>query len=214
MKVLKKQGPVLALAALAGVAWAQEPQAPAAGAAPPPSMAMSSNGPAVTSRLSTVSATVQAVYPDKRSLTLVGPDGKPQTIFVNEKVKLDRIKAGDKVRVSFYQGLAAQIAKNGQTVTDPAAATFTYKNPNAPGGGAGASVTVTVKILGIDPGTNKVAFEAQDGTRHVVAVRSPNMKKFIRTLQPGDMVDVTYTESLAVNVTAAPGAAAKPATGN
>jgi hypothetical protein len=174
---------------------------------------MSANLPAVTSRLSTLTATVQAVYPDKRSLTLVGPDGKVQTIFVDQKVKLDRLTAGDKVRVSFYQGLAAQIAKNGQTVADPAGSTFAYKNPNGPGGGAGASVTVTVKILGIDPGTNKVAFQAQDGTQHVVAVRSRNMKKFIRTLNPGDTVDVTYTESVAVSVIPASHATAAPAGG-
>jgi translation initiation factor IF-1 len=200
----------LVLAAMSSSTWAQ--QAAPATASPPPSMAMS-NTPAVTSKLSTVTATVQAVYPDKRSVTLVGPDGNPQTIFVSEKVKLDRIKAGDKVRVSYYQGLAAQIAKNGQTVTDPAGSTFAYKNPNSPGGGAGASVTVTVKILGIDPGTNKVAFEAQDGTRHVVAVKSPNMRQFIRTLKPGDVVDVTYTESVAVTVMPAPGASAPSASG-
>jgi hypothetical protein len=210
---VKKQLPILVLATMAaGYASAQQTAAPAA--APAPSTAMSANTPAVTSRLSTVTATVQAVYPDKRSITLVGPDGKVQTIFVDEKVKLDRIKAGDKVKVSFYQGLAAQIAKNGQTVTDPAGSTFAYKNPNGPGGGAGASVTVTVKILGIDPGTNKVAFQGQDGSQHVVAVKSPDMKKFIRTLKPGDTVDVTYTESVAVSVTPAAHAHSAPAASN
>jgi hypothetical protein len=204
MSVVLKQIPILVLATMAGYASAQQTAAPAGGA-PPASTAMSANAPAVTSNLSTATATVQAVYPDKRSLTLVGPDGKVQTIFVDENVKLDRIKAGDKVKVSFYQGLAAQIAKNGQTVTDPAGSTFAYKNPHGPGGGAGASITLTVKILGIDPGTNKVAFQAQDGTQHVVAVKSPDMKKFIRTLKPGDTVDVTYTESVAVSVIPASG---------
>jgi hypothetical protein len=210
MNILKQQIPILVLAMAAGYASAQP--APAAGA-PPPSTAMSANTPAVTSKLSTVTATVQAVYPDKRSVTLVGPDGTVQTIFVDEKVKLDRVKAGDKVRVSFYQGLAAQIAKNGQTVTDPAGSTFAYKNPNGPGGGAGQSVTVTVKILGIDPGTNKVAFQSQDGSQHVIAVKAPEMKKFIRTLKPGDSVDVTYTESVAVSIIPAHRTAAPAASG-
>jgi translation initiation factor IF-1 len=35
----------------------------------------------------------------------------------------------------------------------------------------------------------------------VIAVRDPKMRKFIRTLKPGDVVEVTYTESLAVDVT-------------
>jgi Cu/Ag efflux protein CusF len=211
MSILRKQVPILVLATVAQFASAQQTAAPAG--APPPSTAMSANTPAVTSKLSTVTATVQAVYPDKRSVTLVGPDGKVQTIFVDEKVKLDRIKAGDKVKVSFYQGLAAQLAKNGQTVTDPAGSTFAYKNPNGPGGGAGQSVTVSVKILGIDPGTNKVAFQSQDGTQHVVAVKSPDMKKFIRTLKAGDSVDVTYTESVAVSIIPASHGGAAPPSG-
>ena len=157
--------------------------------------------PAVTSQLTTVQATVQGVYPDKRSLTLVGADGQPQTIFVAPDVKLEKLHVGDKVNVSLYQGIAAEMAKGGQKVSDPAAATFAYKNPaGKPGGGAGASVTVTVKILGVDPGTNTVAFQRSDGSRHVITVKSPNMQKFIRTLKAGDTVDVTYTESVAVNV--------------
>jgi Cu/Ag efflux protein CusF len=212
MNILKKQIPIFVLAVVAGYASAQPAAAPAAGA-PAPSTAMSANTPAVTSRLSTVTATVQAVYPDKRSVTLVGPDGKVQTIFVDEKVKLERIKAGDQVRVSFYQGLAAQIAKDGQTVSDPAGSTFAYKNPHCPGGGAGQSVTVTVKILGVDPGTNKVAFQSQDGSQHVIAVRAPEMKNPIRTLKAGDSVDVTYTESVAVSIIPAHRAAAAAASG-
>jgi hypothetical protein len=167
-----------------------------------PAWAQQGNAPAVTSQLSTLQATVQAVYPDKRSLTLVGPSGQPQTIFVGPDVKLDRLHAGDKVNVSYYQGIAAQIAKGNTKVSDPAPAQFAYKNKNGtPGGGAGASVTVTVKILGVDPGTNTVAFQQADGSQHVIAVKSPNMQKFIRTLKAGDTVDVTYTESLAVSVT-------------
>jgi hypothetical protein len=174
----------LLLIAATGTAWAQQ------GATP-----------AVTTQLTTVTATVQGVYPDKRSLTLVGEDGKQRTIFVGPDVKLEKLHVGDKVKVSLYQGLAAQMAKGGETVTDPAPATFAYKNPaGKPGGGAGASVTVTVKILGVDPGTNTVAFQQADGSQHVIAVKSPNMQKFIRTLKAGDTVDVTYTESVAVNV--------------
>src|SRR5262249_56671587 len=113
-------------AAAATPGWAQQSSAPAASA------------PAVTSQTQTIEATVQAVYPDKRSLTLVGPKGQPQTIFVGPDVKLDKLHAGDKVNVSYYQGIAAQIAKGATKVSDPAPAEFAYRNPNgAPGGGAG-----------------------------------------------------------------------------
>jgi hypothetical protein len=50
-----------------------------------------------------------------------------------------------------------------------------------------------------------VTFKRSDGTVHVIAVKSPNMVEFIHTLKPGDQVDVTYTESLAINVVPAAG---------
>jgi hypothetical protein len=167
-----------------------------------PAWAQQGNAPAVKSELSTVQATVQAVYPDKRSLTLVGPSGQPQTIFVGKNVQLNAIRAGDKVNVSYYQGFAAQIAKGTTKLSDPAPAAFTLNSTNdLPGGGVGESVTGTVKILGVDPGTNTVAFKEADGSQHVIQARSPNMQKFIRTLKVGDVVDVTYTDSVAVSVT-------------
>ena len=168
---------ILILATLASYTWAQQ-----AGA------------PAVVTQTITATATIKAVYPDKRSLTLVGADGQPTTVFVSQDVDLSKLKAGDKVNVSYYQGIAAQIAKGATKTSDPAASNFAYHSPSgAPGGGAGSSVTVTVKILGVDPGTNTVAFQTDDGSRHVIAVKSPNMIKFVNTLKPGEIVDVTYT---------------------
>jgi hypothetical protein len=153
---------------------------------------------------------VQAVYPDKRSLTIVGPDGQPQTLFVGPDIKLSKLHDWDKVNVSYYQGFAAQIARGGEKVTDPAVADFTYKSANGlPGGGAGDSATVSVKILGVEPGTNTVAFHTADGSQYVVAAKSPNMQSFARKLKPGETVDLTYTESLAVNVSPARTASAQ-----
>jgi hypothetical protein len=182
---LKSRIIALALVAVAGPAW------------------VLADNPAVTSKTHVMTATVQAVYPDKRSLTLVGPKGQARSVFVGPDVRLDRIHAGDKVNVSYYQGIAAQLAKGGKKVNDPAAADFAYKNPDAPGGGAGSSVTVTVKILGVDPGTHTVAFQDTDGQQHVIEVKSPEMRNFVKTLKPGDNVDVTYTESVAISVTPA-----------
>jgi hypothetical protein len=169
------------------------------------SYAWAQGAPAVVTKTKTITATVQAVYPDKRSVTLVGPDGQARAIFVGPDVHLERVHAGDKVIVTYVQGMAAQMAKGSQKVSDPAAADFAYKNPAGgnPGGGAGSSVTVTVKILGVDPGTHTVKFQESDGSQHVIEVKSPQMQDFIKTLKPGDNVNVTYTESVAINVTPA-----------
>jgi hypothetical protein len=185
MTMLRRTLPILALATLGSAAWAQQ-----------------SAAPAVESTLKTTTATVQGVYPKKRALTLVCADGHERSIFVGPDVKLGRLHAGDKVNVSYYQGIAAQLVKSGQEMSDPAAADFTYKNPKgALGGGAGSSVTVTVKILGVDPDTNTVDFRNPDGSKHIIAVRTPEMHNFLKTLKAGDDVDITYTDSVAVTVT-------------
>jgi len=186
--------PTLALAAAANCAWAQTTNA--APAAP--------GAPAYRSELTKVQATVQSIDPKSREVTIVGPKG-PVTVVVGPDVhNFQNIRVGDKVNVSFYQGVAAQIAKGAQKVSDPAAAAFASGNSTGPGmmpsGLAGASATVTVRIEAIDLPTNTVAFKRSDGTTHIIAVQSPEMRKFLRTLKVGDHVNVTYTESVAVDI--------------
>jgi hypothetical protein len=167
------------------------------------SYAWAQGAPAVVNKSKTITATVKAVYPDQRSINLVGADGQERTIFVGNDVQLDRVHAGDKVHVTYLQGIAAEMAKGDVKVSDPAAASFAYKNPagSNPGRGAGASVTVMVTILGVNPSTNTVKFQEADGSQHIIEVKSQQMKDFIKTLKAGDKVNVTYTESVAINVT-------------
>jgi hypothetical protein len=184
-KVRKQILLVLGIAALASYAWAQD-----------------TGQPVVKTQVQNVDATIKAINPDTREVTLEGEKG-PLTVQVDKEVKnFDNMKVGDKVRVSYYQGLAAQLAKPGSKPVNAAGSTFGYTaKPGAmPGAGAGASVTSTVVINAIDLPSNTVAFTRPDGTTHIIQVRSENGRQFIRTLKPGDRVDVTYTESLAINV--------------
>jgi hypothetical protein len=158
--------------------------------------------PAVTSQLHKVEATVESIDSANRELSLRGPRG-PVTVAVGPDAKnFDQIHVGDKVVVSYYQGIAAQMSKDGKKVTDPATSTFAYPagGGTKPGGGVGQSVTVSVTIQDVDPATHTVAFKSPDGLVHMVSAKSPDMQKFVGTLKRGDIVDVTYTESLAVNV--------------
>jgi hypothetical protein len=180
----------LIVAAMATYAWAQEPAKPV-----------------VKSEFQKVEAVVEAIDPVTREVSLRGPNG-PVSVVVGPEVRnFDRVHVGDKVVVSYYQGIAAQMAKGDTKVTEPAVSTFDYRAQSGkrPGGGVGASVTTTVTIEAIDTGTNTVAFKRSDGSVHIIAVKSPNMVKFIRTLKPGDSVEVTYTESVAINVVPAAG---------
>jgi hypothetical protein len=181
MKLLNRSLLVLALGALASYAWAQESK------------------PVVKSRFQQVQATVTNINYETREVTLQGEKG-PLTVQVSPDVKnLERVRAGDKVTVSYYQGLAAQLAKPGARKSSGDTSAFASPAKIA-GGTVGASVTSTVTVEDIDLPTNTVAFRRPDGTVHIASVRSADGQKFLRTLKPGDNVDVTYTESVAVNV--------------
>jgi hypothetical protein len=181
---LKCQLAILAVAAMVSFAWAQQP------------------GGAYTSTVTRTRATVTAINTERREVTIKGDQG-PLTVQVSPDVKnFENLKVGDRVNIAYYQGTAAQIVKGGKKVTDPAVSTF--RSGTAPGmrpsGVVGASATVTVKIEDVHLPTNTVAFTMSDGTTHIVQVKSPEMQNFIRDLKRGDTVQVTFTDSLAVEV--------------
>jgi len=185
LNVLNKRVAMIMVAAVAAYSWAQEP-----------------GKPVVKSQLQTIDATVESIDPATREVSLRGPEGPVSLVVGPEARNLDKVKVGDKVVVSYYQGIAAQMSKGGKKVSEPATSTFAYPAAGGekPGGGVGGSVTTTVTIEDIDPGTNTVAFRRPDGQVRIIGVQSPEMQEFVSTLKRGDQVDVTYTESVAVNV--------------
>jgi len=183
---LKCQLAILAVTAMASSVWAQQP------------------GGAYTSNVIRTRATVTAIDPATRAVTIQGDHG-PVTIQVGPDVKnFSNLKVGDRVNISYYQGIAAQLVKGGKKVSDPAVSTFRQGNSPGPGltpsGVIGASATVTAKIQDVNLPTNTVAFTGSDGTTHIVQVKTPEMQSFIRELKRGDTVQVTFTDSVAVEI--------------
>jgi Cu/Ag efflux protein CusF len=73
----------------------------------------------------------------------------------------------------------------------------TAKPGEKPGGTAGQSVTVTTTITGIDPAAGTVTLTGPGGQSRTIKARDPaNLKK----VQVGDLVDITYSEAVAVAV--------------
>ena len=60
--------------------------------------------------------------------------------------------------------------------------------------------TAVVTIEDVDTETNTVRFTAPGGGSREIAVVRPEMQEFIAKLNPGDRVQVTYGEALAVSV--------------
>jgi hypothetical protein len=168
----------------------------AACAAPPPK-------PAVREELVQKTATVESIDQASRLVTLRGEDGNAVTVKVSDEVKnLPQVRAGDKVTVSYYQALAAEVKKPGEGVEGVETSTAAVKaQPGSmPAAGAGVLMRTTVVIESVDTTANTVTFTRSDGAVRTVAVESPEGREFIKGLKKGDHVEVAYTEALAIEV--------------
>jgi hypothetical protein len=159
--------------------------------------------PAMRENLVQQTAIVEAVDQATREVTLRREDGTVRTIVVSEDVKnLPQVKAGDKVVVSYYEALAAEVKKPGEGVqgVEAEVASGTAEAGQMPAAGAGVLMRTTVIIDSVSTQENTVTFTNAAGELKTVAVESPEGREFIKGLKKGDNVEVAYTEALAIEV--------------
>lgn len=148
----------------------------------------------------TVTAIVQSVDVKNRLVTLKGPDGQVATVHVDERVKnLPQVKKGDQVTVTYYESIAYDVLKPGEAKPGVATAGDVVTAPaGQKPGGAGAQVTtVTATISAIDKKTQHVTLRGPDGNTVSVKVKDPTRLDKVKV---GDLVQITYTEAVAVSV--------------
>jgi hypothetical protein len=197
---LKTIGVALCAGVLAGcsakkAAPPPEPVAPRAATAPG---ALPSGN--IGEQTVTAVATVQSVNLKTRHVTLKDSDGKTLTIVAGPEVRnLAQVKKGDVLRITYKESIAYQVSKAGQAQPGVAASTDVSRAPlgEKPGGSMTDTVTVRVTIAAIDKAAPTVTLRDPKGDLTVVKVRDPRK---LDSVQVGDIVDITYTEALAVAV--------------
>jgi hypothetical protein len=151
-----------------------------------------------------VTATVEAVDMKSRVVTLRGPDGQSFKVKADERVKnLPQVKKGDVVVATYYESLAYDVKKPGQAQPGVAVAedVATAKPGEKPAALGGRAVVVTSTITAIDKKKGTVTLKAPDGELTTVKVRNTaNLDK----VQVNDLVEITYTEALAIAVEPGP----------
>jgi hypothetical protein len=162
-----------------------------------------SPAPAEVSKTITEKASVVSVDKAKRLLTLKDKDGKTMTVQAGSEVRnFDQIEAGNSVVVHYLVSVAVALVKPGEN-PPPLSGTVAAgrAEPGAkPAAAIGGQITATVRIESVDTKKNLVVFTAPDGGLRAVNVERPEGQKFIQGLKPGDQVQITYTEALAVSV--------------
>ena len=201
MRKLTRIGLTICACALAGCAATK--QAPAPVAAPPATTAVAPPAlPSGTVGESTVTqtATVQKVNMKTRHVTLKDEDGKIVTIVAGEEVRnLKQVKRGDVLRITYHEAMAYQVSKAG--TSKPRASTSTEMSHAALGDMPAASVknvvSVRMTIAEINKATAEVSLRDPKGRVSVYKVKDPSKLDHVSV---GDVVDITYTEALAIAV--------------
>ncbi len=182
---------LVAAVAHGGAETATSPQAPAA----PPAMQREA--------LDEISATVVSVDPKTRIIELRGEEGRTGAFTAGPEVKnFAQIHAGDKVVVSYYRGIAAQVLPAGTTRNEVNQVDLAGSaQPGArPGAAVGSAIRGTVIVQKIDIPANTITVRKPDGSSRTLPVESEEGRTFIKKLKKGDKVDVVYAEALAVEV--------------
>jgi hypothetical protein len=148
-------------------------------------------------------ATVQSLNLSTRQVGLKTEDGQMLTIVAGPEVRnLAQIDLGDKVKAVYIRGIAARMAAPGRAAAGTEVTTGMVRaaEGDKPAAMIGESVSTVVKIVSFDAPSNLVTFAAPDGLVHSVVVQEPEMQEFARGLKPGDEVEVTFTEALAIGI--------------
>jgi hypothetical protein len=144
-----------------------------------------------------VSATVEAIDRDNRTVTLREPQGEVFTVAVGEGVPIERMEPQDKVNVAYQESLAFELQPPGE---NPKVGASTTAEELPEGVQYGRKVTTTVEILAVAPRGAAATFRNQEGQVRTVEVDNPENREKVANLRPGDNVEVTYTEKLAVQL--------------
>ena len=151
----------------------------------------------------TVTAKVTAVDQTTREVSIMTDDGKAYSFIAGDNVKnLAQVKVGDVITAVYTEAIAYQVRKHnkdtGVVVTNAVAAAPVGAKP---AGAVAQQTTFTVTIVAIDPAIPTVTFKGPQGNTKTIKVKDP---KKLEGVKVGDLVDITYTEALAVKVDAVP----------
>jgi hypothetical protein len=150
----------------------------------------------------TVTATVLSVDQASRKVTIKTDSGQTYSFIAGDHVKnLAQVKVGDIITAKYTEAIAYQVRKS----TSATGATSSTAVTSAPLGSKPAAVvaqqtTVAVTVTAIDTKIPTITFQGPEGNTRTIKVKDP--KKLVG-VKVGDVVDITYTEAMAVTVTEA-----------
>jgi hypothetical protein len=123
------------------------------------------------------------------------------TMVVGRAVqRLNQIRPGDRVTVTYFQALAAQAVRPLAGSNEPFAGMSIAREATRPGGEITRVRSGRVTITAVDPATNTVSFVGPNNLSRTVTPQNPQVQAFVRSLRVGERVDMVYEEALAISI--------------
>jgi len=163
----------------------------------------SPSGSVEISETEEIAAIVTAVDQSQRLVTVRGPQGNEVTLEAGPEVRnLAQVRVGDTVRVIYEQTYIATLtdAEEVDPFVPVAVGAVRAELGERPGVAVGSIVTMLVKIESVGPDGLTVTFSEPDGQLQAIYVRREESQAFVRSLRPGDIVELTFAQALAITV--------------
>jgi hypothetical protein len=163
--------------------------------------------PAMVSHTVSAVAVVESVDQTTRQVVLRDPSGELTTVTAGPGVhNLAQVHAGDHVRMTYKEAVAAQLSPPGGSLPAPSGeiAAVRAARGQLPAGALYSLVHVHVRINAVDQNTGEVSFTRADGSTGALMVKNPKMLAFARQLKPGDQVEINYLQALTIKDETAP----------
>ena len=147
----------------------------------------------------TVESEVVAIDQATRRVTLRNSEGQVTSGVVGPGVKnLSQVTVGDRVRMQYSRELNVVLkSRSGASFTEVAGGAARAAPGALPGAVAGSEIHFVADITKIDPSTGRITVRGASGRVYDVVLKNADV---LRGYVPGDQVEGTFAETLAIVV--------------
>jgi hypothetical protein len=154
----------------------------------------------LSNELVTGSAKVEALDVATRRIVLQRPDGSILRFRVGDEVRnLAQVKVGDEVRVAYYESLGWEVKKPGAATpgAELSGSVDRARPGERPAGKVERELKLTATIASFNKNERTVTLRSPSGEMTTIKVKHP---EHLQQIAVGDLIEVTYTEGVAVAV--------------